>query len=520
MMNRLRAVWRNLNASLWFVPSWMVAASIGLAFGLVELDVWLGHAWIGEGWLLVGSGADGARGMLATIAGSMMTVAALTFSLTLATLAQVSSQYTSRVLRNFMRNRANQLVLGFFVSVFVYCLVVLRTVRSGDEGSFVPAVAVTMGLGLSLLAIGVLVFFIHHIASSIQAANIVSEVARETDDAITRLYPEELSDSPDADGDGDGDGDGDELDRAEDQGEAGGELLLLRPASSVTWLSIPSKETGYVQDIDGDALLAVARRLGTNIRLERAIGGFVARGADLVSVAQTPDESEKEGENQSENENEAHALDESTLEDIHDAFSVGHQRTIEQDVGFGLRQIVDIALKALSPGVNDVTTAVICIDHLGALLASLSTRCLADPLRRERRGDQEARDREADDAGRPRVRVLAARPTFDSFVQTALNQIRVAGDKNVAVYLRLLSALETAAARIDTPARARVVRDHVRRIEEAASRTLATDEEKSQVRTRAESVEHRLRSARGLVRASSGGDDTGDGDDQQVRVIA
>jgi uncharacterized membrane protein len=479
-MNRLRALWRNLDASLWFVPAVMVAVSIALAFGLVVLDVRIGHAWVGDGALLVGAGADGARGMLATIAASMMTVAALTFSLTLSTLAQVSSQYTSRVLRNFMRNRTNQLVLGFFVSIFVYCLVVLRTVRSGEDGSFVPAIAVTMGLALALMSIGVLVFFIHHIASSIQAANIVAQVAEEADEAILRLYPDALADLADT---GDAEDTTEPLVDVEDR------------ASRLRWMPIAANETGYVQDIDGDTLRRVARRLGASVRVERGIGSFVARGAELVSVAtQACSAGDVGSEREPPREK---VLDEATLDEIHGAFSVGHQRTIEQDVGFGLRQIVDIALKALSPGVNDVTTAIMCVDHLGALLATLSTRCLVDPLGAD--AETVASDDDGTSRTTPPVRVFAAPPTFDSFLATAIDQIRVAGEGNLAILLRLLNALETTAARLDTPARAQSVREHVRRIEETAARTLPTEEARAEVRERAERVERRLRGSRDRV---------------------
>ncbi|RZL13061.1 MAG: DUF2254 domain-containing protein, partial [Hymenobacter sp.] len=142
-MNKLRTLWRDINASLWFVPTLMVAGAMLLAYGLVKLDMRIDHGWVKDYPLLFGAGASGARGVLTTIAGSMMTVASLGFSLTLSTLGQVSSQYTSRVLRNFMSSRVNQMVLGSFVSIFVYCLLVLRTIRDGDEGGFIPPLAVT-----------------------------------------------------------------------------------------------------------------------------------------------------------------------------------------------------------------------------------------------------------------------------------------------------------------------------------------------------------------------------------------
>ncbi|GAB2961574.1 DUF2254 domain-containing protein [Hymenobacter coalescens] len=431
-MHRLRALWQHLNASLWFVPTLMVAAAIGLAFALVFLDAGIRHDWVPDYPLLFGAGSDGARGMLTAIAGSMVTVAALIFSLTLSTLAQVSSQYTSRVLRNFMRDRANQVVLGFFVSIFVYCLIVLRTIRGGDEGGFIPSLAVLMGLVLALVSIGVLIFFIHHMATAIQASTIIRHATEETQAAIARLFPEQL---------------GEEADPAQAQ-------EVLRQAGQLHWQPVPARATGYVQSLDEEALLALGRRLGGVVRLEHGMGGFVARGAALVSVAYYDQVSI--------------SLPKELTAQLNDCFSLGSQRTIEQDAGFGLRQLVDIALKALSPGINDTTTALIGIDHLSALLAQLADRRFEQPWRTDHE----------------RVRILAVRPTFGGYLATAFDQIRGSADGNVAVYLRLLTALATIGQRTQAPARRQALRQQADLIAEAARRTLPTDYERAQVRQR------------------------------------
>lgn len=435
-MNRLRALWLNVNASLWFVPTLMVTAAILLAFALVFLDAGISHDWLRDYPLLFGAGSDGARGMLTAIAGSMATVAALIFSLTLSTLAQVSSQYTSRVLRNFMRDRANQVVLGFFVSIFVYCLIVLRTIRGGNEGGFIPSLAVLMGLVLALVSIGVLIFFIHHMATAIQASNIIRHATEETHAAIGRLFPDQL---------------GAEADPAQAR-------ELLGQVGELRWLPVPARATGYVQSLDEDELLNMARKLGGVVRMEHGIGGFVARGAALVSLARY--------------EQESVMLTGELTRQVNDYFSLGSQRTIEQDAGFGLRQIVDIALKALSPGVNDTTTAIIGIDHLGALLAQLADRRFEAPLR----------------ADQQRVRIIAVRPTFEKYVATAFDQIRLSADGNAAVYLRLLTALATIGQRTRTAERRQALCQQAALIAEAARRTLPTDYEREQVRQRLEEV--------------------------------
>ncbi|MDQ2794972.1 MAG: DUF2254 domain-containing protein, partial [Bacteroidota bacterium] len=399
-MNKLKALWLTLDSSLWFVPTLMVVAALFAAYGLVHLDLYVGGNWTSRYPLLFGAGAAGARGMLAAIAGSMITVAGLIFSLTLSTLAQVASQYTSRLLHNFMRDRTNQVVMGFFVSIFVYCLVVLRTIRGGDEGSFVPSLAVAFGLVLALVSIGMLIFFIHHIASSIQAANIVASVAAETEKLLDKVFPARL---------------GEPASPAERADMAAGPALR--------WQPVPAPATGYVQGVEYDALLAFAERAGVVVRMERAIGSFVVAGAPLVSVAASA---------------AGHPLPPTNelADGLAGSYRIGNQRTLDQDVGFGLRQLVDIALKALSPGINDTTTGVMCVDRLGALLRLLAGRNLASPLR----------------AAGGEVRVLTLNPDFASYLGTAFDQIRANAASALAIYLRQLEALHTIGAAGPDPA--------------------------------------------------------------------
>lgn len=141
-----------------------MVAAVGLAALIISIDANVKLSFVDNWPLLFGSGAEGARGLLSAVASSMITVAGVVFSITIVALSLTSSQYTSRVLRNFMRDRVNQTVLGVFVGIFAYCLVVLRTIRGGDEGAFVPSLAVLGGLLLAFVGIGFLIYFIHHIA--------------------------------------------------------------------------------------------------------------------------------------------------------------------------------------------------------------------------------------------------------------------------------------------------------------------------------------------------------------------
>ena len=430
-MNKLKFLWLKLDSSLWFVPTMMVVASLFAAYWLVRLDVYIGAKWTARFPLLFGAGAAGARGMLAAIAGSMITVAGLTFSLTLATLAQVASQYTSRLLRNFMRDRTNQVVMGFFVSIFVYCLVVLRTIRGGNEGAFVPPLAVAFGLVLALVSISMLIFFIHHIATSIQAANIVAGVAAETEKLLDKVFPARLGEPATP------------IERAD-----------LAAGPDLRWQQVPAPATGYVQGVDYGALLAFAEQANVVVRMEQAIGSFIVKGAPLVAVA-SPD---------------GHDLPpaDELASSLADSYRLGDQRTLDQDVGFGLRQLVDIALKALSPGINDTTTAVMCVDRLGALLRLLADRQLASPLR----------------AAQGQVRVLTLGPDFAGYLGTAFDQIRTNAASALAIYLRQLAALRTIVAKCPTTAARAALRQQADLTLAAAEAALTTRYDLDQVQAR------------------------------------
>ncbi len=431
MANRFIRFWIELRSSLWFVPGLMISASITLALVLVEVDSRIGNDWTARYPLLFGVGVDGSRGMLTAIASSMLTVAALVFTLTLNAVNQASGQFTPRIFRNFLRDRANQFVLGYFVSAFAYCLVVLRTIRGGDEANFVPSLAVLTGLLLSLGGTVVLIFFIHHIAGSLQISNIIGEIVEETKKSINRLFPDEVG-SPVPDDDDD------IADIADDAGQE-------------DWIKVASKESGYIQLVDVDDLADFAAENACVVRMEAAVGEFVGTGTRLVSVLPS-----------------GKRLDDDKMEKLNDLFVIDRDRTIEQDVGFGLRQLVDIALKALSPGVNDTTTALNCIENLGELIGKLASK------------DFPKKKRVADGKNV----IIVKYPSFADFVGTAFDQIRISGKGNTAVFMKLASAIELAAGRTDSRSRLSALRSQLILTAEYAEMTLATEDEKKRVSER------------------------------------
>jgi uncharacterized membrane protein len=188
-----------ISSSYWFVPGIMTAAAVVLSLLSVELDRRVQDAVLEEIGLIWSGGAEGARELLGTVAGSTITVAGVIFSMTLVVLSLTSQQFGPRLLRQFMGDRGTQVVLGMFVATFVFCLLVLRTVRSMEETRFVPYLSVTLAVLFMLASLGVLIYFIHHVAQLIQAPRVVSRVGEDLLAAINRVFPEQLGEAAAAD---------------------------------------------------------------------------------------------------------------------------------------------------------------------------------------------------------------------------------------------------------------------------------------------------------------------------------
>ena len=428
-------LWDKLRSSFWFLPGVIVLTAVALALFLVQLDTSLRQkeALYAEWPMLLGSGAEGARSLLSTVASSMITVAGVVFSITIVALSLASNQYTSRVLRNFMRDRVNQAVLGLFVGIFAYCLMVLRTIRGAEETIFVPSLAVLVGLLLAFVGIGVLIYFIHHIAVSIQAVNILAEVAAESLNAVERLFPEKLQLPEEEDG--------------------------TAPDPAAVWSPVPAADDGYLQSIDIPAILAFGCKRDAVVRARIAVGEFAVAGTPLAWV--TMPAPEQEG-----------------LEELAACFALGRQRTVEQDLGFGIRQIVDVALKALSPGINDTTTAVMSIHYLTSILYRLD--------------DRQISSRQCDEEGT--LRWLGCGPSYERFVDDAFDQIRQSADGNVAVLDALLDALDLLVQRTASPPRRKVLREKIETVAEVAHATVETTRDRLRLDGRSATILESLQS--------------------------
>jgi uncharacterized membrane protein len=387
---QLLGVWERLRTSFWFLPSTMAGVAVALSFALVGVDAWLGVETVRDlGWLYT-FGPEGARAVLSAIAGSMITVAGLTFSITMLTLQLASSQFGPRLMRSFMRDRGNQLVLGTFIATFLYCLLVLRTVRGTEGASFVPHVAVAFGVLLAIASIAVLIYFIHHVATSIRVETLLAQLAAETGAAIDRLYPERLGRDPPL------------------SEEAAAEHQVPGDFESGADV-VPTQKSGYVQRLDAEALMRLAVEHDLLVRVEARPGRFVAEGDALLLAYPR-----------------GRVTDE-VAELLRGALVVGPDRTPDQDLEFSIRRIVEIAQRALSPGINDPTTALYCIDRLGEAFGRLVGRDTPSPLR-------------FDERRRPRV--ITEVTHLDELACPAFAAIARYGMADTDVIARLLCAMD------------------------------------------------------------------------------
>jgi uncharacterized membrane protein len=322
MHARIRHWIEEVRTGFWFVPIVMLLASSVLALALLYLD---GHLDPGVKstlrWAYSG-GPDGARSLLSTIAGSMITAASVTFSLASVALSISSQQYGSRVLRNFMRDSITQFLLGTFLSTFIYSVLVVRTIRGSDYGGgFVPAISVTVAIILALASLVLLVFFIHHISTSIQASRIIEVISNNIKANIPHLYPlgagMPFSDSSRVERDFTG-----------------------------PQLTVGMVDSGYVQSIDLSTLLSIASE--THLILEVLVqpGDPLVQGDPVVRAWGAAE------------------LTESITHRILRSFLLGGDRTDEQDIRYRFQQMTDVIVRALSPGINDPFTAINGTDEL------------------------------------------------------------------------------------------------------------------------------------------------------------
>ncbi|WP_233553200.1 DUF2254 domain-containing protein [Teichococcus wenyumeiae] len=393
MSTALRERLEALGDAFWLRPAILVLLGLILGQGAVwtEEGGWA-RSILPAGWLYAG-GEAGARALLGAIATSTIGVAGTTFSITVAALSLASGQMGPRLLRNFVRDAGNQVALGVFLGTFVYALVVLRTVRSVEEGTFVPHLGVTGALVLALLCVGTLTWFVHHIASGINVETVIGTVHAELRDAVVRLTLDHPDPGP------------------------------IGPAPEGR--AITAEEGGYLRALGEEGLANWAAEHDATLHLLVRPGDYVFTGAAVATVSPP-------------------ALAKEAMERVRDAMSLGDRRAAAQDLEFAVRQLAEVAVRALSPGINDPFTAMAVLDRFGDVLCGMTDRHLP--------GSAVLRD--------GRVVLFRRAVDYDGLLDAMFHMIRQNGAGSAAVLLRLMKILGAVLAVEQAPERGAALRRH------------------------------------------------------------
>ncbi|HEY6301815.1 MAG TPA: DUF2254 domain-containing protein [Terriglobales bacterium] len=415
----LRHAMYNLRGGFLIRPLTIASAlgGAGVLLSWLEEEFPVASAWVPT--VLFPSHADPqvAQVILGGIAASIMTVVSIVFAILLMTLTLASMQFSPRIIVGFTRDRVTQWTLGIFLGTFLYCTAALPAARSVPHP--VAPVATTLGaMVLALVCVGLLLFFIHHISQAISVNHIVDRIAEETEAMIDDLMPWPHL-----------------LDHHVKDAEP------LQPNSSE--VAVLSRESGYIRFVDTRRLVAIAKHYHVTIRVLRRVGHFIPAGIPLMMVSK------------------GSRLSPEATAELLAAFDFGPTRTLQQDVEFGVLQIVDVALKAISPAVNDPTTAINCVDQLSRILIRFALREPPEELLYDPPGV---------------VRASVGWIHFERLLDAALEQIRMYSKTDVAVSLRLLRALSDIAASTPDPEFRRILVEHGLRIVAGCAEKLDQEE--------------------------------------------
>lgn len=441
---RLRERWDSLRSSYWFVPTIMTA---GAAVSWAVLDA-LDHLLRATAahpipWLYYDS-PDATRTLLLAVAGAMVGIIGVVFSITMVPLTIAASQFGPRLLRTFLRDTGTQIVLGVFIATFMFCMLVL--LRLHEETQALPQLSITVGLALALFSLGALIYYINHVAVSMQAPSVVAAVSAELQAAITRTLPA--------------------ADPTTARSAATAAQAVLPKAFATDAKLIPALQSGYVQARDDAKLLLLATQHELVISLLRQPGDFVTETTPLARVWPP---------------NHVSAALEATLQA---AFVLGQQRTLVQDLEFGINELVEVAVRALSPAINDPFTAITCLDWLGRALCQLCTRAFPAPVQYGADG---------------LVRLLAEPLTFGRVADAAFNQIREYGRTSTAVTLHLLETIAVVSECVRTGEQREALLRHATLVERGSRDGIAEAAGREAVAVRCSSliVQIRTRNDRG-----------------------
>ncbi|MEZ6088656.1 MAG: DUF2254 domain-containing protein [Pirellulaceae bacterium] len=399
----LISLWDTLRSGYWFIPACvcLATATLAIIIPIFELQFTDSGSLIAPAWLRTTH--ESAVTMLSSIFGAMITVIGTVFSITIVALSLTSQQFGPRLLRQFMSDRTTQWTLGFFIATATYCLLLLRVLDKNRTADQLPHLSVAVGVGLAIISIAVLIHFIHHVAVHIQAPSVVAAVASELDASIERLFPVRVG--------------------CTDENQSLGVTDDLGNPSA----TILSRHEGYIQAIDAEGLLSFCCENQFIVKLLCRPGDFISEGTALLGIWCAGAEARQWLESDAAQHDSQTTARDVAEHQVNDLFIVGRIRTPRQDARCAVDELVEVAVRSLSPGINDPFTACNCIDRLSAALAKLSEREMPSPYRYD-----------SDN----RLRVIAPAVRFQELLDAAFDPIRRNGADCVQVLIRLMVMLE------------------------------------------------------------------------------
>jgi len=418
---------QDLRASYWFIPACLTLGAILLSILTYWIDTKYATRWLQDYTFLTRTRADGARAVLSVIAGSIMGVAGVTFSITMVAVSFASSNFGPRLIGNFMRDRGNQTTLGLFIGTFVYCLLVLRSVRidspedtSTSYEAFVPHISILVALVLALVCVAMLIFFIHHIPETINVGNIASNLGKRLRRDIVSILKQETSNA------------------SVSHNQSSPTTKSSNATDEIEQLTILATQSGYVQTVSIERLDELTRDCDRTVDVLVPPGEFVCEGEALLSVFS------------------AKQIDDTYRDQFKSAVAIGDQRTIHQNALFVVEQLAEIIARALSPGVNDPFTAIACLNWIKVGLIAFIDH------------DHEERSRGTEFV---RIKVL----TFDALCATIFDQIRqyVSEDRNVSLHTAQM--LKTLRNRAQLPSHISVINAQSQKLDDAMRAALPSN---------------------------------------------
>lgn len=433
-MKKLLFFWKELLATFWFLPVSILIVSVILAMGSVYLDNNVSISQ--DGWFrfFIVNSPDSARTILSTISGAMIGVAGTVFSVTLVALTLASSQFGPRLIKKFMYVRLNQVVLGSYISTYLFCLIVLIAVKGSEDYMFIPSISILFAIFTAIVNIILLIVFIHQIAVSIQADKVVSDISNFISKQVETLFPERMGDEKEPDS---------EID------------IKTEITKYSKRTSFKSPKGGYLQYIDGESLMDVVSDLDVLFDLNFRPGAFLVKGMEMGFI---------------------HANQElkiEQLEKIADQFVIGEVKTSQQDLEFSIFQMVEIAARALSPGVNDPFTAIACIDNLTATLSYLGQAKFPSKFRYDSDG---------------KLRIIADTMDFEGVIDASFNQIRQFAGGSPSVIIRMMEALITIKSFVKDDSREKALVRHAEMVFRQGKETITEKNDLEDLRKRAEKI--------------------------------